>query len=170
MIRRFWVFIHRWAGLVMAAFLIVVGLTGSLLAFWNELNHWLTPNLYPGPRAGIELDAAALARRAEALVPQARANTIYLGYTGTAMVGMEARPGTPALDYDYLYLDPVTGEELGRLKWGALPTALNAVMPFVYSLHYELAMGSTGEWILGFVALIWTIDCFVAFYLTLPIS
>lgn len=169
MTRSFWVWLHRWAGLTMAGFLILVGLTGSLLAFYGELNHWLTPDLYPGPHAGIELDAATLARRAEALVPQARANRVFLGYPGTVWVRMEARPDAPPLDFDYVYLDPVTGAELGRLKWNALPTTVAGVMPFVYVLHYKLAMGSIGGWILGIVALLWSIDCFVAFYLTLPL-
>jgi uncharacterized iron-regulated membrane protein len=168
MLRRAFVWVHRWIGLTMAGFLVVVGLTGSLLAFWNELNHWLTPNLYPGPHPGIELDAATLARHAEALVPQARATQVYLGYVGTAWVTMEPREGSPQLGFDQLYLDDVTGEELGRLRFGEFPTTLNAIMPFVYKLHYALAMGDWGGWLLGIIALIWTIDCFVAFYLTLP--
>jgi uncharacterized iron-regulated membrane protein len=168
MSRSFWVWLHRWAGLAMAAFLILVGLTGSLISFWLELNHWLTPQMYPGPRAGIELDAATLARRAEAIVPQARTNTVYLGYPGSVMIGMEARPGSPPLDFNFIHLDPVTGKELGRATWGGLPRRLNDIMPFIYSLHMSLAAGETGGWILGVVALIWTIDCFVAFYLTLP--
>lgn len=61
MTRALFVWLHRWTGLLMAAFLIIVGLTGSLLAFWGEY-HWLTPELFPGPRAGIELDPATLAR------------------------------------------------------------------------------------------------------------
>ncbi|WP_256212153.1 PepSY domain-containing protein [Nitrosomonas eutropha] len=35
--RSFWVWLHRWAGLIMASFLIIVGITGSLLAFYPEL-------------------------------------------------------------------------------------------------------------------------------------
>ncbi len=50
MTRALFVWLHRWTRLLMAAFLIIVGLTGSLLAFWGELNHWLTPELFPGPR------------------------------------------------------------------------------------------------------------------------
>jgi uncharacterized iron-regulated membrane protein len=169
-IRAAFVRLHRWAGLAIAGFLIVVGLTGSLLTFWNELNHWLTPNLYPGPHAGVELDAATLARRAEALVPQARATQVYLGYVGTAWVTMEPREGVPQLSFDQIYLDNVTGAELGRVQFGELPSTLNAVMPFVYKLHYALAMGDLGGSILGIVALLWTIDCFVAFYLTLPLA
>lgn len=82
MTRALFVWLHRWTGLLMAAFLIIIGLTGSLLAFWGELNHWLTPELFPGPRPGIELDPATLARHAEALVPRARTTTIFLGYPG----------------------------------------------------------------------------------------
>jgi uncharacterized iron-regulated membrane protein len=152
----------------MTGFLIVVGLTGSLLAFWLELSHLLTPRIYPTPRPGIELDAAALARRAEALVPQARTNTVYLGYPGSVQIGMEPRPGSPALGFNYLHLDPITGSELGRVSWEGFPQSLNDVIPLVFRLHYELAIGDFGKWMLGIVALMWSIDCFVAFYLTLP--
>jgi uncharacterized iron-regulated membrane protein len=168
MTRAFWVRLHRWAGLGMAGFLIVVGLTGSLLAFWLELNHWLTPEMYPDDRPGVALDAATLARRAEAIVPRARANTVYLGYPGSVMIGMEAREGEPPLDFEYIHLDPIDGHERGRATWSGLPKAKNDVMPFVYSLHTHLAMSGIGDWLLGIVALVWTIDCFVGFYLTLP--
>lgn len=166
--RALFVWLHRWAGLAMTGFLIVVGLTGSLLAFWGELNHWLTPELYPGPRAGIELDAATLARRAESIVPQARAATVYMGHPGSVSIGMEARDGAPPLDFEFLHLDPVDGHELGRVTWHGLPRRKNDIMPFVYGLHMYLAMSGIGDWILGAVALVWTLDCFVGFYLTLP--
>lgn len=168
MVRHALVRLHRWAGLVMAVFLLVVGLTGSALVFWQELNEWLAPALYPGAHAGTPLAAAALAERAEAIEPAIRATTVYLGYPGTVWVGVEPRPGGPPVDYNYIYLDPISGVELGRIRWGAWPTTLAAVMPFVYELHETLVLGATGERILGLVALLWTVDCFVAFALTLP--
>ena len=42
-------------------------------------------------------------------------------------------------------------------------------MPFVYRLHHQLALGSTGAWILGVVALVWTLDCLAGAWLTLPV-
>jgi uncharacterized iron-regulated membrane protein len=152
----------------MAGFLLLIGLTGSLLVFWQELNELLAPRLYPGHRPGVALSAGALALRAEALVPEARARTVYLGYRGTVWVGVEPRPGTAPLGYNYIYLDPVTGQELGKVNWGAWPTTLEGVMPFVYQFHENLVMGSFGARLLGIVALIWTVDCFIAFCLTLP--
>jgi uncharacterized iron-regulated membrane protein len=168
--RAFWVWLHRWAGLAMAGFLILIGLTGSLLAFWLEINHWLTPEMYPGERPGVMLDIATLARRAEQIAPQARTNTVNLGYPGSAMISMEAREGEPALDFEYIHLDPIDGHERGRATWHGLPKTKNDIMPFVYGLHMYLAMSGIGDWILGAVALIWTIDCFVGFYLTLPVG
>ena len=41
--RPFWVVTHRYAGLAMTVFLIIVGLTGSLLAFYAELEQALNP-------------------------------------------------------------------------------------------------------------------------------
>ena len=35
--RAFWVVVHRWAGLTLALFLAVAGLTGSLLPWIEEL-------------------------------------------------------------------------------------------------------------------------------------
>jgi uncharacterized iron-regulated membrane protein len=153
----------------MAAFLIIVGLTGSLLALLPELNHALTPKLYPGPH-GTDLDPATLARRAEALVPQARTITVYLGDAGTARIGMEAREGAEALDFEAICLDAATGEELGRLTRNGWPRRIESVLPFLYNIHYTLAAGDVGIWALGVVALLWTIDCFVAICLTLPSS
>lgn len=167
--RSYLIWLHRWVGLLMAAFLIVVGTTGSLLAFFPELNRWLTPDMHPGLPAVLKLDAEALAHRAEALAPQARATAVYYAFMDTVMIGMEARPNAPPLDFDELYLDPVSGEELGRLTWGALPKSPKEIMPFVYSLHYSLALGNVGMWVLGILAIAWTIDCFVGFYLTLPL-
>lgn len=167
--RRQIVWLHRWTGLLMAGFLIVVGVTGSLLAFYGELNHLLAPEIYGAPRGVASLDAAALARRAEMLVPDGQISMIYFGYDApVAEISMEAKPETPPLDFDYIYLDRHTGAELGRMFWGAAPTTRAAIMPFIYQLHMTLVAGDVGAWILGLVALAWTVDCFVGFYLTLP--
>jgi uncharacterized iron-regulated membrane protein len=166
-IRQIAVQLHRWGGLAIAGFLIVVGLTGSLLAFLPELDHLIAPRLFPGPH-GAELDLVTLIRRAEAAAPGMRANTIYLGYRGTAQIGVEPLPGAAQQGFDQIYLDSATGEELGRVKRSLLPSNSGEIMPFIYRLHYALAMGDIGAWMLGLVALAWTIDCFIAFYLTFP--
>ena len=67
-----------------------------------------------------------------------------------------------------MFLDSYSGEELGKRTWGAISQGRINLVSFIYELHYSLALSMTGVWILGIVALAWTIDCFVSLYLTLP--
>ncbi len=173
MTRHFLVLLHRYTGLAMAGFLIIVGLTGSLLAFNSELEHAITPQLYAVDTGGARLSAAALIARAEALVPTAEVNYLSLGDAESVLASMSPRIDAATgkayeLGFDQLILNPYTGQELGRRTWGAISEGMINLMPFVYKLHFNLALGEVGMWALGITALVWTLDCFVGFYLTLP--
>jgi uncharacterized iron-regulated membrane protein len=174
MLRKICVFLHRYVGLAMAGFLVVVGLTGSLLAFNMELERLFAPQLFANAPAGATpLDLATLAERAQALVPQAR--LIYLAHTAPDQTKAYFEPRenpetqTPyELDFTEFFVDPFTGAELGRRRASDLSQGVINLMPFIYDLHWRLALGAFGQWTLGIIALAWTIDCFVGFYLTLP--
>ena len=176
MVRQFFVFIHRWAGLAMTVFLIVVGLTGSMLAFKTDLERLICPRIYATPRPGVPpLDMATLAERAEARVPQGQVVTVDLREPDQALVVMLPRDDpatgkTYKLDFVQMFVDPWTGEELGRRRPGDLSQGLINLMPFIWGFHFTLDLGGWGAWIVGIVALVWTIDCFIGFYLTLPVS
>ncbi|WP_400770587.1 PepSY-associated TM helix domain-containing protein [Methylosinus sporium] len=191
MIRGVFVFLHRWVGLLMTVFLVIVGVTGSLLAFNNELEHVFAPQLFAEPRPGeAQLDMATLAERAATLVPpHTRVTSVDLGARvipvkmppdqATIRFRAETNPETGKpyelgkpyeKGWGQFYVDPWTGAALGRPMSSDLSEGLINFMPFIYRLHYALALGSTGATILGIVAVAWTIDCFVGFYLTLPIS
>jgi len=176
MVRRFLVWLHRWAGLLMTVFLILVGLTGSVLAFKLQVERLVCPRIYAAARPGVPmLDLATLAERAAAIVPQGEVTAVNLFEPGHADVVFDPRQnpqtGRPyELGFTELFLDPWTGKELGRRRWGDLSQGLINLVPFIYNLHVTLLLGTTGVWALGVVALIWTIDCFNGFYLTLPLS
>ncbi len=79
--------------------------------------------------------------------------------------------------YNQVFIDPVTGAEQGRREWGAVwPITSETFVSFLYVLHYTLhipemwGVDRWGIWLLGVVAILWTLDCFVGFYLTLPPS
>jgi len=170
--RPFWVIVHRYTGLAMTVFLIVVGLTGSLLAFYTELERAVNPQLYVEANNRKALDPIALIESAERFAPQARVEALWIN-PDAAQISVaprqNAQTGQPyALDYDQLLIDPYTGEELGRRLWGAISQGMINLMPFIYKLHFNLALDEIGMWVLGITALVWTLDCFVGFYLTLP--
>lgn len=170
--RQFWVVAHRWAGLTLALFLIVVGFTGALLP-WNEpLTLLARPSLSRvapvSPRTEI-LDGITLAERVERETG-GRVEFIRLDIAPdrVAILSVGPRPGRP-LGYDTVWADPYTGEIRLKYRDGVLADGPQAVMSFLYSVHRELALGTIGQYMLGVAALIWTIDCFVGFYLTLPV-
>ena len=169
------VWLHRWVGLLMTVFLIVVGLTGSLLAFNADLEKWISPQLFaakPAPEAK-PLDLATLAERAEAAEPHASVGYFSLGPEQAFMhVGARTDPATGkpfSLDFNEMFLDPWTGKELGHRMGGDLSQGMVNLMPFIYALHMNLALGNWGALVLGIVALAWTLDCFYAVYLTFPV-
>ena len=176
MVRQIFVFIHRWAGLAMTVFLILVGLTGSMLAFKNDIERVICPRIYATPRPGVPpLDIATLATRAGARVPHGEVVTVIVEEPDQAVVVFRPRedPATGKsyeLDFVQMFVDPWTGEELGRRRPGDLSQGLINLMPFIWGFHFTLDLGGWGGWIVGIVALVWTIDCFIGFYLTLPIS
>jgi uncharacterized iron-regulated membrane protein len=181
--RSLFVWLHRWVGLSLSAFLILEGATGALLSFRADLSALFNPQFVaakPFPDA-THLDLAALAERAESLAPNAQV-AYFAGLTDNqAILRMTPRrnPATKELypiSSEILVLDPWTGHELGRSPFSRYTSGfLPNVMPFVYDLHTTLAgtlfgFGDIGVWILAFVAIFWTIDCFVGFYLTLPVN
>ena len=173
--RRFWLWLHRWVGLTMAAFLVIVGLTGTVLAFNFELERIFAPQLFAHAADRPALPLAELAERAESLVPNARVEGVL--YTDRDQVKVyyaaEVDPRTGNaydLGFDELYVDPWTGKELGRRRAGDLTEGANNVMPYIYRLHWTLVAGDAGQLLLGVVALIWFLDAFNGLFLTLPTS
>jgi uncharacterized iron-regulated membrane protein len=166
-LRRFWVLLHRYTGLAMTLFLIIVGFTGCLLAFFKELDGAINPKFLVPVQSGTLLDPVTLIETIERIDPSVKADAVWLT-KNAATVSVSPQQTVNELGYDQLILNPYTGELLGKRHWGDLSQGLENLMPFIYKLHYELALGEIGVWILGITALIWTLDCFVGFYLTLP--
>lgn len=180
MSRHFWVLVHRYSGLYMASFLIVAGITGSILAFSGELQRLLDPPLRVAVESRPLLDAVELRERALALMPRGQVNwVVFRNEPGDAYrVSFEPRTnpanGLPyELRFNTLDLNPYTGAEIERSQrpneiW---PITRYNLLAFIITLHYRLALpGSVGIWLFGIAALIWTFDCFVSFYLTFPLS
>jgi uncharacterized iron-regulated membrane protein len=179
-VRRVWVVAHRWAGLTIALFLVVAGLTGSLLAFHDELDVLAAPQLHrvtpPSSNAAL-LDPLVLRDRVTAALPGAVVNTIPLHFTPrrSVVLNIERRdPQTGALspwsrDWDEAFVDPYTGRIIGHRLYGDIGAGWVNLMPFVYHLHYTLALGAWGQFAFGIAAMIWTLDCFVGLYLTWPV-
>ncbi|ACK52223.1 PepSY-associated TM helix domain protein [Methylocella silvestris BL2] len=174
------VMLHRWAGLTMAGFLIVAGLTGAVISWDHELDEWLNPELWRASQ-GAPLSAFELARRVEADDPRALVTYLPLhakpGEALSILVDARVDPATRQLynlGYDQVFVDPITGQILGRREWGEIGIDRRHLVPFLYKLHYSLCappflnFDRWGEVLMGSIALLWMADCFFGLFLTLP--
>jgi uncharacterized iron-regulated membrane protein len=175
--------VHRWAGLITAAFLFFSGITGAVISWDHALDEWLNSHLTEAKTLGPAKPSTELATLIEARDPRARVTylltTPEAGDSLAFFVEPRIDPTTGRrfqLDYNQVFLDPATGDELGRRYWGAVwPVTRENFVSFLYKLHYTLHIpefwGSDrwGMRLLGIIAVIWTLDCFVGFYLTLPV-
>jgi len=178
--RQTWVIAHRWAGLSLAFFLIVVGVTGALMAFYDEIEALIAPELHlaqpPTPNA-IALSSIELREKVQAAYPGAVVNYLPLHVEPGHSLKLDIRRLDPVTrrigpwspEVDEVFIDPYTGRILGQRLWGDIGQGAINFMPFVYRLHYTLLADQTGRYLLGIAALIWVLDTFVGFYLTLPI-
>jgi len=168
--------VHRYAGLGMAAFLIVAGLTGSLLAWNDELERLISPDLFlaPVPADAAPLDPLELRAVVLQAYPSARAAYQPLRVEPGYALQFFLTPGSDAdgkplpLSDNQVFIHPYTGVILGSRNANDLWQGRKAFMPFIYRLHYTMTLGVPGALLFGVVALTWTVDCFIGFYLTLP--
>ena len=174
--REFATRLHRYAGLLMAVFLVIAGLTGSVIAFYHELDAWLNPDLYEVENSGPPLAPDQLAARVEQALPEAKVKFLSLRVPPGKSARLGIRPkinpatGEPyPLNYNQVFVHPATGAVLGMRQFGACCLERKHLLPFLYRLHYMLHLpGRWGWWLMGGIAIIWSFDCFIGAYLTLP--
>ncbi|CAI2717594.1 PepSY-associated TM helix domain-containing protein [Nitrospina watsonii] len=183
--RILWVKLHRYAGLTIALFLIVSGLTGSIIAFYHELDEGLNPELFSPGTSGEPLSPYEWKATVEKADPRAQVTFLPLevhapGESVTVVVEPRIDPATGApyeVEYSQVFVDPVNGDILGKRLWGDCCFERKHLLPYLYTFHYSLHLphefiggweNMWGRWLMGGIAIIWFFDCFVGAYLTFP--
>ena len=184
-VRTIMAVLHRWAGLFIALFLIIAGLTGALISWDREIDAWLNPSLYLADSGGIAgvgtpAQSLALANRLEASDPRLRIKYLPLSIAPGHTLGMTVTPQVdPAtgknykFDFNQVALDPVTARVQATRLWGEFSFSTEALMPVLYKLHYSLHIPPVGglplgNWFMGIVSLVWLFDCFIALVIAFP--
>lgn len=180
--RHWFVLLHRYAGLLMAGFLFVTGLTGAIISWDHEIDEWLNPHLFAAPVTGQVQSALSIVQEVEARHPQIQVTAVPLavepGHPYVFWVEPRVNPLSGRLfspGFNQIFVAPVSGNELGQRAWGAVwPLGKENFVSFLYKLHFSLHIPAFlgtdrwGIWLLGAIALIWMADCFTGIVLTLP--
>lgn len=155
-LRRAFVRLHRWVGLGLGAWLVLLGLTGGVMVWHDELDAWLNPQWFRAqPSCGQSPDRSVARTLAifSAAVPQARATMVsaprapqaaYVVWEPAAVDGTRRQH----------FVDADCGRYLGMRVRGALRIDRAHLVPAVYELHRSLLAGEVGHAAVGIGALV----------------
>jgi len=181
-IRKIWTAVHRWIGIIAGVYIVIAGVTGSILAFWQDIDEWLNKDIMrvaaPAPNATYrplsEIIAAAKAampeeaRRADAPIaiklprhPGASISIPYfLGLPDKATLAEAKRTGDISkisiskLETRELFVDPYRAVIVGeRLASKGLDPFSMPFIQIVNHLHLGLWIPFVGGLITAFLAL-----------------
>lgn len=175
------VVMHRWAGLFLAVFLFISGLTGAVISWDHELDEWLNPQLFEAQgKGGASLPPLVSADKLEAADPRLLVTWVPLavepGHNLGLGVGPRLDPATGKafeLGFNQIALDPVSGEIRGKRMWGEISFSRENLIPFLYKLHYSMHIPDgfgieLGILFMGILAIVWALDCFIALWISFP--
>jgi uncharacterized iron-regulated membrane protein len=176
--RKWWLAIHLWLGLIAGAVLAPVGLTGSLLVFWPEIDDWLNPELrVVEARSGGEAafrPVSDIAAAAETALPAGAKLTFgyYPRHERAAFQLFYAVPsGREAPDQYQAFVNPYTAQATGtRLVQRAGDWLPRAFMPLVFQLHYALLLKENGAVAVGLVAALLLISVLTGLIVWWPLT
>jgi uncharacterized iron-regulated membrane protein len=130
---RGWVFkVHLWIGALAGAFFVVLGITGSILAFELPLDHILNAKLsYISPATG-NLPLSQIIRSVKANFPSD--DVVAVTFAESPKLAWQV-----ALPSGIACVNPHTGQVLGLRHRG------QTVLGFARGLHVSLASGNIGH-------------------------
>ena len=154
--RRVILKLHLYLGLISGIFLIILGLTGSVMAFEGQLDHWLHPGRWYVTVSAQMLPESQLVRIAEQ----------RFAPDWVTQIQIAPEPNVAQL----IYLAPPRGDNAAApsqnieatinpydgsiLSVHSSPTATQASLAFIHQFHLRLVSGERGKLVISFVGLI----------------
>lgn len=154
--RAQWVRVHRWLGLALLLLWLMLGLTGSLLVFYRELDAALNrPLMPPAPASAHEagfapasLDAVLQALRSAHPQRMGPWRIELPEFLGDPIVARYPKPAEMA-EHGFaplmVWVDPRTMQVTRSSFWG------DDAMTWLYNLHYTLLFDLSGREVLGWL-------------------
>lgn len=141
--------LHRWLGLTVGILLSIAGLTGSILVFWHEIDHWvLTQQFGAVIPTGVIMPIAAVVDLVNGAYGDKNWRLTTVVSPQSSHETYQAWLETPAHHHWQVLINPYAGQIMGDREWETSWVGL------IYELHYKLLAGDTGTLIMGIVALL----------------
>jgi uncharacterized iron-regulated membrane protein len=175
--RKIWLTLHLYLGLFLGSVFAVIGVTGSLLVFWQEIDEWLNPDLMTvaaspkGVAAYRPLDEITAAARAAIPAEAKPSYAYYPRHEAMAFWFFYSVPNkmTGQPDTGNVFVDPYTSKVLGtRTFYSSESLFKYAFTGFLFALHYSVLMGDAGGVLVGILGVTFLVSVLSGVYLWWP--
>ena len=172
--RKFLLQIHRTIGLFAGAVFVLVGLSGSILAFRETIDEWLNASIMrvemstPATRRPLEeILAAALA----SMPAESKAERVTMPRDPGSAAAITYMVETDDFDVDVyeMFVDPYTAKVKGQrlLLHGDSPLS-QPFIPLVMAFHWTLLLGVNNAYVIGSIGILVFVSILVGLYLWWP--
>ena len=150
--KRFFVKLHSFAGLVSGIFILLMSLSGSVLVFQEEINAVQHPAVKTWPLKNLSVDSCYSVIQNK--YPHAQISNCVLPENSNKpfsffIYDSSFKSGTKAME---VFLHPQTAEVL-QTRGGS-----SHFVSWLSKFHNSFHLGKTGEWLLGFFALVFLLS------------
>lgn len=143
--------VHLWVGIGIGLYILLIGITGSILVFREEMQHAMeSPRLDPSSTQGEPADILAVAGRMRAAFPDRTLTSIGNPVADRNTIRAYLRKGETYLAVD---AHPVTGAILGAAN------SDTSFLRWLQLLHFNLLAGATGRIVNGVGAIFLLVLC-----------
>jgi uncharacterized iron-regulated membrane protein len=151
--------LHLYLGLWCGLVFVLLGLTGSAIAWMHELDSMLNPDLFHG--SSTDRTTPVPADRVQNVVDLLSADPLYgrpsqltlPEHAGDVFVAWYRAPPTASVFKRQIsrqvMVDPATLRVLGERNWGEFGLSKRLLMPTLFNLHRYLVAGEAGKTVVG---------------------
>ena len=135
--RRLLLKIHLYLGLAAGIFLAILGLTGSIMAWEGDIDHWLHPGLWYVAVGGRPLSEGELIAGVERQLAPARVAAVQIPQQRNLAQAMQLT------DRSVVTVNPYTGAMVGRQTG---PQPVDRWIGYIHQIHLRLAPDGRAAW------------------------
>jgi uncharacterized iron-regulated membrane protein len=147
--------IHRWLGVALGLWFALVGLTGALLVWRDEVDAWLNPQWFTARAAAAGTaawpDAERIVELAHGTHRLGRIERLRPPAAPGEVWRLQVRAGASRVEAGRLeaFIDPASGELLGVRSLERLSLARADVLRTLYEFHRNILLGEPGSNFVG---------------------
>ncbi|MFN4005574.1 MAG: PepSY-associated TM helix domain-containing protein [Hylemonella sp.] len=166
-VRRLWLQVHGVLGLLLGLPLVLMGLTGSVLVYYNEIDRALNPSIRPLAVAHPPISLAQVQQSLWQAEPQ-RDGSWRVELPLSHDAALTARYYQPAQRQGRFFaplmltLDPASLEVTSTRFWG------DYGVTWIYDLHYTLLLGAPGRMAVGWLGVFMACSLLTGLWLWWP--